>query len=203
MLGYLGDIHTQGMMLVSESPLTIKKNYNLRIILPERLNDHDEINATARALWCSPYVNPLFHQTGFQIQDLQQEYVQLLESMIQKYGFRSVFQNEAVKFYRGIEGYNCAQAIFKVFQHKVDADPDLIHQYAEYGGGRAKEGVCGALFAVEQLAANSVIAQKARQRFARQVGSIFCGDILELGRLSCAGCISIAAKILQSILAES
>ena len=70
LLGYLGDIHTKGMMLISESPLTIKKNYNIRIALPEPLDKHEEINATAWALWCKPYINPLFYQTGFQIQDL-------------------------------------------------------------------------------------------------------------------------------------
>jgi hypothetical protein len=203
LLGYLGDIHTKGMMLISESPLTIKQNYNLRIALPEPLDKHEELNATARALWCRPYTNPLFYQTGFKIQYLQQEYVQLLESMIQTYGFQSVFQSEAVKYYRGIEGYNCAQAILKVFQQKVGANPDLIHQYAEYGGGNAKGGVCGALFAIEQLAANADLAQQARHRFNEQVGSIFCSDILELGRLSCAGCISVAAKILQDHIDES
>jgi hypothetical protein len=203
LLGYLGDIHTKGMMLISESPLTIEKNYNIRIALPEPLDKHDEITATARALWGRRYINPLFYQTGFQIQNLQQEYVQLMESMIQTYGFQSVFQSEAVKYYRGIEGYNCAQAILKVFQQKVGANPDLIHQYAEYGGGNAKGGVCGALFAIEQLAANADLAQQARHRFNEQVGSIFCSDILELGRLSCAGCISVAAKILQDHIDES
>jgi hypothetical protein len=199
-MGYLGDIHTKGMMLIGESPLAIRRNYNIRITLPEPLDNHEEIEATARALWCRPFINPLFYQIGFKIQDLQREYVQLLESMIQRYGFQSVFQCEAVKYYRGVEGYNCAQAILKVFQKKGGADPDLIRQYAEYGGGNADGGVCGALFAIEQLAPNSDLAQQARHRFDERVGSIFCDDILELGRLSCAGCISVAANILQDIL---
>ena len=203
LLGCLGDIHAKGLMLVSESRITIKKDYNIRIALPEPLDEREEINVTARALWCRLYVNPLFYQTGFQIQDLQQEYVQLLESMIAKYGFQSVFQSEAVKLYRGIEGYNCAQAILKVFQHKVNVDPDLIHQCAHYGGGNAQGGVCGALFAIEQLAVNTDLAEQARHHFDEQVGSIFCDDILELGRLSCAGCIAVAAKILQDILDKS
>jgi hypothetical protein len=200
LLGHLGDVHTKGMMLISESPLTVNKNYNIRIALPEPLDKHEKINATARALWCRLYTNPLFYQTGFQIQYLHNEHVQLLESVIQKYGFQSVFQSEAVKFYRGIEGYNCAQAIVKAFQHKVSVGPDLIHQYARYGGGNATDGVCGGLFAIEQLAPNLDLAQQARHCFDEQVGSIFCSDILELGRLSCAGCISVAANILYDIL---
>jgi hypothetical protein len=126
--------------------------------------------------------------------------VYLLESLIQNYGFRNIFLNSAVRYYRGIEGYNCAQAILKTFQDRLDIKEKQINDYVDYGGGKAEDGICGALYAAKQLAGNAELIQKIVHQFKEEVGTIYCDEILELGRLSCTGCICTASEILLRIL---
>jgi hypothetical protein len=200
LLGYLADIHTEGMSLISENLPEVDKTHSIRIILPEDFNGQDEIHFSAKLLWRSPYINPLFYQAGFKIQQIEKIYVQLLESLIHNYGFRNIFQNKAVRYYRGIEGYNCAQAILKVFQHRLDISENQVKDYADYGGGRAEDGICGALYAIKQLANDDKLIQKIIEQFKEEVGTVYCDEILELGRLSCTGCICTASQIFARIL---
>jgi hypothetical protein len=203
LLGHLADIHTDGMMVIGERLEEINKIYNIRIILPEVVQGQEEIYFSAKVVWSRQYVNPLFYQTGYKIERISEEFVQLMESWIKKFGFHGLFQSNAVRNFRGIEGYNCAQAILKVFQERFDINPNLISQYAAHGGGNAEDGICGALYAVLQLAANYKLSEIVRERFEKEVGSVYCDEILCLGRLSCAGCIFTASKILKQILDES
>jgi hypothetical protein len=199
-LGHIADIHTQGMMVLSEQRLKPQVVHDIKIALPEPLDGWEEIELSAKVLWCVPYVNPLFFQSGFKFRHIDGILVQALESLIQRYGFLGVFQNHAVNFYRGIEGYNCAQAVSKMFQAQLDVDDDQIAGFGACGGGNAEDGICGALYAIKQLAGNDRNRQSVIQRFEQEVGSLYCDEILVLGRLSCAGCIYTACRILQDIL---
>ncbi len=200
LLGHLADIHTEGMRVISEQPLKTNAVHDIRIALPETIGCTEEIHFSAQVLWCKKYVNPLFSQAGFQIQHMSAEYVQIIESLIQKYGFQKIFNNKAVQYYRGIEGYNCAQALLKFYKNRFAVTEDQIGAHAAFGGGDAEGGICGALYAVKQLANNPKIEKIIVQRFKKEVGSVCCDDILEMGRLSCAGCIYTAATILQDII---
>jgi hypothetical protein len=199
-LGHVADIHTQGMMVISEQRLEPKIFHNIKIVLPDVVEDRREIELSAKVLWCVPYINPLFFQSGFKFHHVDRIIVQTLEALIQRYGFLGVFQNHAVHFYRGVEGYNCAQAVSKMFQAQLDVDDDQIADMGACGGGNAKDGICGALWAIKQLAGNERNCQSAIQRFEQEVGSLYCDEILALGRLSCAGCIYTASRILRDIL---
>lgn len=200
LLGYLVDIHTEGMGIISEQLPEVDKTHSIRIILPEDFNGQDEIHFSAKLLWRSPYINPLFYHAGFKIQHIEKAHVQLLESLIHNFGFRNIFLNRAVQYYRGIEGYNCAQAILKTFQDRLDINENQVNDYADYGGGKAEDGICGALYAVKQLSGNAEHIKKIVQQFEDEVGTIYCDEILELGRLSCTGCICTATEIFLRIL---
>jgi hypothetical protein len=197
LLGYLVDIHTEGMSLISEKLPEVDKTHSIRIMLPEKIDDQNEIHFTARLLWRSPFINPLFYQAGFKIQHIEKRYVQSLKALIYTYGFHSIFQNKAVRYYRGIEGYNCAQAILKVFQERLNISENQIIAYTDYGGGKAEDGICGALYAIKQLAGDPELIKKIVRQFKEEVGTVYCDEILELGRLSCTGCICTASEILQ------
>ena len=82
----------------------------------------------------------------------------------------------------------------------MDISENQISTFADYGGGKAEDGICGALYAVKQLAGNAELIQKIVQQFKEEVGTVYCDEILELGRLSCTGCICTAAEIFQRIL---
>lgn len=199
-LGHLADIHTMGMMVISEQRLEPKVVHNIKIELAETLDGREEIELSAKVLWCVPYINPLFFHSGFKFHHIDKMLVQSLEALIQRYGFLGVFQNHAVNYYRGIEGYNCAQAVSKMFQAQLDVDDDQIAELGACGGGNAEDGICGALYAIKQLAGNERNRQNVIQRFEQEVGSLYCDEILVLGRLSCAGCIYTACRILQDTL---
>ncbi len=202
LLGHLADIHTKGMMVVSEQSQKINAVHDIKILLPEAIDSQDEVHFTAKVLWCVPYVNPLFYQSGFKIQRIDNVFVQLMESMIQTYGFHGIFHSDAVKYHRGVEGYNCAQAILKEFQNRLGVTDEQVVDYAAYGGGRAEDGICGALYAIKQLAGDIDLIKIIMQQFQEEVGSVNCDEILQLGRLSCAGCICTASRVLQRVLDE-
>jgi hypothetical protein len=200
LLGHLADIHTQGMMVLSELRLEPKVVHDIKIVLPDALDGREEIELSSKVLWCVPYTNPLFFQSGFKFGHIDRNIVRALEALIQRYGFLGVFQNHAVNFYRGIEGYNCAQAVSKMFQAQLNVDDDQIAEFDACGGGNAADGICGALYAINQLAGNERNRQSVIQRFEQEVGSLYCDEILALGRLSCAGCIYTASRILRDVL---
>lgn len=55
------------------------------------------------------------------------------------------------RYFRGKEKYNCAQAIIIAFYEKCGIDKKIIEEkikeYLPMGHGKAKGGLCGAVFA--------------------------------------------------------
>lgn len=197
LLGHLADIHAEGMMVISEQAPKPGRIHQIKIVLPEPIEDHDEIHFPAKVLWCRKYENPIFHQAGYKMERLDQRCIHLLERLVHRFGFRDVFQSKVVRYYRGIEGYNCAQAILIALSQRFDVDEALLDTYAGYGGGRAPKGTCGALYTIQQLSRSQKAAKRFEERFIEEVGSTQCDEILTMGRLSCTGCIFTAYQIIQ------
>jgi hypothetical protein len=70
MLGFLGNITTGGIMIISDEPLDFSVDYKLRLDLPEDLYHQAALNLDARSLWCQPDIDPNFYNTGFALTDL-------------------------------------------------------------------------------------------------------------------------------------
>lgn len=87
-IGNLVDLTPKGAMLVSEHPLPIKTNYQLKLELSEDVADKPYLEFNARSLWCRPDVDPHFYNTGFRILDLSPEDVKIVNRIIEVYGFR-------------------------------------------------------------------------------------------------------------------
>ncbi len=202
LLGHLADIHHEGMMLISEQVQKLDQIHQIKILLPETIGSHQEIHFSAKVLWCRNYINPMFHQAGFQIEHIDPRHMQLLEMLVDRFGFQSIFESKVVQYYRGIEGYNCAQSILKAFQHRLNISEKRVAEYAEFGGGNAPNGICGALFAIQQVSRNHEMSCRFENRFKKEVGATLCDEILIMGRLSCTGCIFTAFQILQSHLGD-
>ncbi|MFA7230136.1 MAG: hypothetical protein WC071_02585, partial [Victivallaceae bacterium] len=49
------------------------------------------------------------------------------------------------------ENFNCAQAVLKFFEDHPSVTVQDIADYKAWGGGRAPEGVCGAIFATGKI----------------------------------------------------
>jgi hypothetical protein len=89
-LGHLVDITTQGIMMISEEPVPIGKDYSFRMLLPGNITGREEINFGARCLWCRKDFNPDFYVSGFQIEDISPREVKTVTALINNYGFKSM-----------------------------------------------------------------------------------------------------------------
>lgn len=89
--------------------------------------------------------------------------------------------------------HNCAQAVVE----GGGGSPELIAEMAACGGGRAPEGLCGALHGALVLCPDKAEAIKAA--FAREVGALTCREIKSSAKTPCPLCVETAAKILETL----
>lgn len=102
-------------------------------------------------------------------------------------------------FHDPIHHYNCAQAILKAFQEKYNLPDKIIIDFAKYGGGRAPEGLCGALYAANYLILNipalsqhsPKLYQTLCAAFSAKASAITCKEIRKAKQLSCEGCVDL------------
>ncbi len=109
-------------------------------------------------------------------------------------------KEKALKHFRGAERYNCAQAVYKSFEKHGPVDSNKLTELKWAGGGQAKDGLCGALFAAKQLMKDEGAREGARNHFREQGGSIYCREIRRGRRLSCRECVATAAELAESNL---
>jgi hypothetical protein len=95
----------------------------------------------------------------------------------------------------GVQKANCAQSVIYAFKEKYDLPQQLVADMASCGGGRAPDGVCGALYAATKVAGDA--RQKCEEALSIKAGSIKCREIRSLGKLSCVGCVETIAGSLD------
>ena len=88
LLGHLIDINEAGLMLISEKPIETNLSYHLRMDLPERNAGKAFLIIDAQCLWCKPDINPAFYNAGFKVINMAQDDVDLINNMVDEYGFR-------------------------------------------------------------------------------------------------------------------
>ncbi len=95
---------------------------------------------------------------------------------------------------------NCAQAVALAWADQVGLpQQEASAQFAGCGGGRAPEGLCGALHAARELAGTTQ-ANDLTAAFARRTGGhTRCRDIRRVRSLPCASCVELAAELLEEI----
>ena len=105
---------------------------------------------------------------------------------------------EAVKlFLKTPKEFNCAQAVAKAFGRD-----ELLEHLKSCGGGRAPEGICGALHAALAVSHESH-HEKMIQSFRNAIGNVHCRDIRREGTTPCVECVRLASAILNDILKSS
>jgi hypothetical protein len=87
-LGYLGNMHEAGLMLISETPLDVNQIFLLRIDLPEDIYSKSVLNFEAESVWSRLDIDPKFHNTGFKFVDITEEGKDIIAQIIDDYGFR-------------------------------------------------------------------------------------------------------------------
>ena len=110
---------------------------------------------------------------------------------------------KAKAYYSGGSGcrkLNCAQSIVQAFHEKFSVSADATDTFAVYGGGRAPEGECGALYAAKTLLKNYPDRIKGCEDIlVSHAGSTKCREIRSGRRLCCAGCVEKIAECLDNI----
>ena len=86
--------------------------------------------------------------------------------------------------------YNCAQSVAAGAGHE-----ELVPELASCGGGRAPEGLCGALHAALRLAPAYAHSEIKRQ-FEAGAGALTCRAIKGTAHTPCAKCVALAADLL-------
>src|SRR5512133_1025262 len=89
LLGYLGDLHLQGAMIIGQKLLDENTVVTLAIELPDLPNTSTtRITVPARVAWCEPDISPEFFNIGFEFQEVRTEQADLIQSIMDQYEFR-------------------------------------------------------------------------------------------------------------------
>jgi len=86
-LGRLVDITTHGLKLLSEDPIKSETDYNLTLILPEEIEQLNQISFKARSKRCDEGTISDFYTTGFQFSTIGNSEQLIIERLINEYEF--------------------------------------------------------------------------------------------------------------------
>ncbi|HNX68875.1 MAG TPA: C-GCAxxG-C-C family protein [Candidatus Omnitrophota bacterium] len=94
---------------------------------------------------------------------------------------------------------NCCESVAYAFRQKVPLSVEELQSYAGFGGGRAPEGYCGAIYAAKRLleALGSSKVAELYGIFQDFAGSVKCREIKALKKISCLECVEKAAGIVE------
>lgn len=102
----------------------------------------------------------------------------------------------AQAFHRDRRG-NCAQAVAYAWGNKYPGGRGVEEVFAGCGGGKAPEGLCGAVHASCLLADGSEVASIKREFAEKSDGLLSCKEIRKLNKLTCNECVGLAAELLE------
>jgi len=95
---------------------------------------------------------------------------------------------------------NCCESVAYAFKDKIPLSDEELRSFSGFGGGRAPEGYCGAIYAAKRLleTAGSQEASKISGIFNEFAGSAKCREIKTLKKISCLACIEKAAETVEN-----
>jgi hypothetical protein len=92
LLGYVGDLTLQGLMVIGEKPVEINKHFTLGIEFPE-----SRVVISARAAWSRPDASPKYLNIGFEFINVSSETAGAIEAILERYQFRNVTDDSDLK----------------------------------------------------------------------------------------------------------
>jgi hypothetical protein len=87
-IGYLGNVCADGLMLISDLPMMIGADFDLRLKVPAGKDHTQDICLKACCLWCHEDATPLHYDAGFSLRRPPPEYGQLIEALKQYFSFQ-------------------------------------------------------------------------------------------------------------------
>ena len=118
----------------------------------------------------------------------------MLDKSEKKTGINEM-KNTALQYFTAVpKQHNCAQAVAAGAGRE-----DLVCSLGSCGGGRAPEGLCGALYAALLLAPETE-HEKIRASFKAAAGALTCREIKAAAQFPCTGCVRVAAELTENFL---
>ena len=87
-IGYLVDISTEGIMIMSENPIAVGTVLELKILLESEMSAKQYLYFDAKALRCEKSINGTSYDIGCQLLNLSPEDFREIEMIIEELGFR-------------------------------------------------------------------------------------------------------------------
>jgi len=87
LIGRVVDIHSKGMKLVSEKPVSQGGQLKLRLDLPRAIDNREYLEFEARPVWNGIDRNPDFFDTGFQFTEISRDDQHTIDSIFENYVF--------------------------------------------------------------------------------------------------------------------
>ena len=84
-LGHCVNVSNGGMMMISEKPIKEKTIFQLKMFLPEEIEGSRYIDFIAVSKWCRNDENPDFYNTGFQLQNITPEVIQVIKHLVDNF----------------------------------------------------------------------------------------------------------------------
>ena len=98
LLGYLGDLHSHGAMVIGDKPMKENIELTLAIELPELSGvTASRITIPARSAWCQPDISPEFFNIGFEFKEVLEDQKKVIQAIMELYEFRRDMPNYPVK----------------------------------------------------------------------------------------------------------
>jgi hypothetical protein len=88
LVGHIVEITPTGAMLISETPLETNVNYHLKMELPDELSSKQFLTFDAHSVWCNHDIIPAFYDIGFQLLNVPQSDIDLIQHLVDAFGFR-------------------------------------------------------------------------------------------------------------------
>ncbi|SDU06213.1 PilZ domain-containing protein [Pseudomonas orientalis] len=86
-IGFLGDVSEDGLMLISQLPMMIGADFELRLKIPGPNGEFQAVDLTATCLWSREDVNPQHYDSGFRVLQACEEYAQLIGALLHYFSF--------------------------------------------------------------------------------------------------------------------
>ncbi len=89
-IGYVGDLTPQGVMVIGEKTFENNKCLTLGIEFPDEDSEAHTLRVvvSGRAAWCRPDETPHYFNIGFEFIDLSPENAKIIDAILIRYQFR-------------------------------------------------------------------------------------------------------------------
>lgn len=86
-LGYVANLSSKGLMLLSDSPIPEGEKFSLKMKLPIELTEKDTFYFDAVSKWCKEDENPDFYVTGLELKNISEEAEQYIKRLIKDFSY--------------------------------------------------------------------------------------------------------------------